>query len=101
MLAGSWPWRVVRLEALGGPVLAGKYSARSTGAGVRCPGRPVARAGGHGPLAPGYRAVTDQLVLTAVSSTTNEVWSETSSVPVNLRVTVLPAKLDSEYVCWV
>jgi hypothetical protein len=37
-----------------------------------------------------------QPVLTAVSSTTNEVCSETSSVPVNLRVTVWPAKLPSE-----
>ena len=41
-------------------------------------------------------AVTDQLVLTAVSSTTNEVCSEMSSVPENFRVTVVPAKLPSE-----
>jgi len=40
--------------------------------------------------------MTDQLVLTAVSSTTNEVCSEMSSVPVNLSVTVCPAKLPSE-----
>ena len=32
-----------------------------------------------------------QLVLTAVSSTTNEVCSEESSVPVNFSVTVWPA----------
>ena len=38
----------------------------------------------------------DQLVLIAVSSTTKEVCSETSSVPVNFTVTVLPAKLPSE-----
>jgi hypothetical protein len=56
----------------------------------------VARTFRHGPPAPGGRAVTDQLVLTAVSSMTNEVCSELSSVPVNLRVTVLPAKLPSE-----
>jgi hypothetical protein len=37
-----------------------------------------------------------QLVLMAVSSTTKEVCSEESSVPVNFRVTVLPAKLPSE-----
>src|SRR5690348_3432767 len=54
--------------------------------------------------APGARATharttgpwADQLVLTAVSSMTNEVCSEMSSAPVNLSVTVCPAKLPSE-----
>jgi hypothetical protein len=62
-------------------------------------GRLVARASGHGPLAPGDRAVTDQPVVTAVSSTTNEVCSELSSVPENLMVTALPAKPASENEC--
>jgi hypothetical protein len=37
-----------------------------------------------------------QLVLMAVSSTTKEVCSEESSVPVNFTVMVVPAKLPSE-----
>jgi hypothetical protein len=37
-----------------------------------------------------------QFVLMAVSSTTKEVCSEASSVPVNFTVTVVPAKLPSE-----
>jgi len=37
--------------------------------------------------------VDGSAVLTAVSSTTNEVCSELSSLPVNLSVTVWPAKL--------
>ena len=63
---------------------------------------PVARADGPGHWGPCLPAGpwTDQPVLTAVSSTTNEVCSEESSVPVNLRVTVWPAKLPSEKVCW-
>jgi hypothetical protein len=56
---------------------------------------------GAGHWRPGTRAVPDQPVVTAVSSTTNEVCNEESSVPVNSRVTVLPAKPDSEYVCCV
>ena len=55
---------------------------------------PVARR----PRANGAREIPamDQPVFTAVSSTTNEVCSEESSVPVNLRVTVDPAKLPRE-----
>src|SRR6185437_5286635 len=41
-----------------------------------------------------------QLGLMAVSSTTKEVCSEESSVPVNLMVTDWPARLPSEKVCW-
>jgi len=53
----------------------------------------VARAGGAGHTRPEHRAVDGSAVLTAVSSTTNEVCSELSSLPVNLSVTVWPAKL--------
>ena len=40
-------------------------------------------------------------MVTAVSSTTNEVCSEESSVPVNFRVTVWPAIAGQAKVCWV
>ena len=62
---------------------------------------PVARADGPGYWCPCRWAMTDQPVVTAVSSTTNEVCSEESSVPVNLRVTDWPARLPSEKLCWV
>src|SRR5580700_10368052 len=54
-----------------------------------------------GPLMPHADGTggTDQPVVTAVSSTTNEVCSEESSVPVNFRVTVWPAKLPTGMVC--
>lgn len=58
---------------------------------VACPER-----GRSGLAAPPTRVVPGQLVLTAVSSTTNEVCSEESSLPVNFKVMVLPAKLPSE-----
>jgi len=47
-------------------------------------------------VSPGDRAVTDQPTVTAVSSTTNDVCSELPSVPVNLTVTELPAKLPGD-----
>jgi len=53
----------------------------------------VARAGARATHARSTGPWTGQLVLTAVSSTTNEVCSEMSSVPVNLSRTVWPAKL--------
>lgn len=51
----------------------------------------VAHGGWPGPLAgtgPPVSIVTCQLVVTAVSSTTNDVCSDESSVPVNFSVTV-------------
>src|SRR3954470_6334869 len=42
-----------------------------------------------------------QLTVSAVSSMTNDVSSEESSVPVNLTVTVCPAKAARSYECWV
>jgi hypothetical protein len=45
---------------------------------------------------PAARQWTDQLALTAVPSTANDVGREQSSVPVNVSVTVWPAKLPSE-----
>jgi hypothetical protein len=55
----------------------------------------------HGPQCPNLK-MRDQWVLTAVSSTTNEVCREASSVPVNLMVTAVPAaEAPSGTVCWV
>ncbi len=40
-----------------------------------------------------------QLTFSAVSSMTNDVWSETSSTPLNVSVTVWPAKPDTLNEC--
>src|SRR3954468_10756853 len=52
------------------------------------------RPGGPRP-ATAPRSEADQLTLSAVSSMTNDVCSEESSVPVNFTVTVCPAKPDT------
>ncbi len=54
--------------------------------------RPTSTPGRPGWADPAYRL--GQLVVSAVSSTTNEVWRDESSVPLNEIVTVCPAKDD-------
>jgi hypothetical protein len=60
---------------------------------VTAGGRTAVGAGLVGPAPTVSRVVRGggQLVVTAVSSMTKEVWRLESSVPVNFRVTVLPA----------